>query len=89
MLKALGTGWRKGITWHDVEVCNQASGRPVIVLRGGAKEAARQLGIRRVHISISHCRSHAVAFAVAVGSIKRRETERRGRVGSPGEPLAA
>jgi holo-[acyl-carrier protein] synthase len=71
VLKALGTGWRQGITWHDVEVCTQPSGKPVIVLRGGAKEAARQLGITRVHISISHCRSHAVAFAVAVGDVEK------------------
>ena len=68
MLKALGTGWRRGITWHDVEVRNEPGGRPVIVLTGGAREVARQLGIAQVHISISHSRSHAVAFAVAVGN---------------------
>ena len=67
VLKALGTGWRRGISWHDVEVCNEPGGRPVIVLRGGAREVARELGITRVHISISHCRSHAIAYAVAVG----------------------
>jgi len=68
VLKALGTGWRRGITWHDVEVRNEAGGQPVIVLTGGAREVARQLGIALVHISISHSRSHAVAFAVAVGN---------------------
>ena len=74
VLKALGTGWRRGITWHDVEVCNEPGGRPVIVLRGGAREVARQLGIARVHISISHCRSHAVAFAVAAGNGRRGDS---------------
>jgi holo-[acyl-carrier protein] synthase len=67
VLKALGTGWRRGISWRDVEVQNEPGGRPTIALRGGAKEAADRLGIVEVLISISHCRSHATAFAVAVG----------------------
>lgn len=70
VLKALGTGWRRGISWRDVEVQNEAGGRPAIVLRGGAREAADQMGVREVLISISHCRSHATAFAVAVGELK-------------------
>jgi holo-[acyl-carrier protein] synthase len=78
VLKALGTGWRRGITWHDVEVCNEPGGRPVIVLRGGAREVARQLGIVQVQISISHCRSHAVAFAVAVGIARMPEKTDQG-----------
>lgn len=66
VLKTLGTGWAKGIAWTDIEVCNQLSGQPKIVLSGGAAEIARQLGITDVMISISHCRSHATAFAIAV-----------------------
>lgn len=68
VLKALGTGWRRGITWRDVEVRNEAGGKPIIILRGGAKEAADQAGIDEVLISISHCRTHATAYAVAVSS---------------------
>jgi len=67
VLKALGTGWRRGIGWHDVEIRNESEGRPVVVLRGGAKAAADQLGASQVLVAISHCRSHATAFAVAVG----------------------
>jgi holo-[acyl-carrier protein] synthase len=78
VLKALGTGWRRGISWHDVEVCNQPGGRPVIVLRGGAREVARQLGIQRVQISISHCRSYAVAFAVALGNARKAKRTAQG-----------
>jgi len=78
VLKALGTGWRRGIAWHDVEVCNEPGGRPVIVLRGGAREVARQLGIVQVQISISHCRSHAVAFAVALGIARMAEKTDQG-----------
>jgi len=66
VLKALGTGWAKGITWTDVEVRNEPGGQPRIVLGGGAREIADQLGIGDVLISISHCRTHATAFAIAL-----------------------
>jgi holo-[acyl-carrier protein] synthase len=67
ILKALGTGWRRGITWRDVEVCNDASGRPIVTVHGGVKEVVEQLGVTRLMVSISHCRTHATAHAVAVG----------------------
>jgi holo-[acyl-carrier protein] synthase len=67
ILKALGTGWRRGISWLDVEIRNEPGGKPIVALRGGAKDVVEQLGIREIQVSISHCRSHATAFAVAVG----------------------
>jgi holo-[acyl-carrier protein] synthase len=67
VLKALGTGWRRGISWRDVEVRNDPGGRPVINLTGGAREVADQLGVLEMHISLSHCRSHATAYALAEG----------------------
>lgn len=67
VLKAIGTGWRQGISWRDIEVLNEPGGRPTICLRGGAKEAAVRRGITEVLVSISHCRTHATAFAVALG----------------------
>lgn len=73
VLKALGTGWRQGISWRDVEVCNEAGGRPTIVLHGGAKQAAEELGADQVLISISHCRTHATAYALAVRSSRRKQ----------------
>lgn len=73
VLKALGTGWVRGISWRDVEICNEPGGRPVCVLCGGAKETADRLHIDEVLVSISHCRSHATAYAVAVG--KSRDGE--------------
>jgi holo-[acyl-carrier protein] synthase len=68
VLKALGTGWVRGISWRDVEVRTETSGKPTIVLRGGAREAAAHQGISDVLISISHCRTHATAYATAVGT---------------------
>jgi len=67
VLKALGTGWVRGITWRDVEVRNHSSGKPTIALGGGAREVCERLGIAEILISISHCRSHATATAIAVG----------------------
>jgi holo-[acyl-carrier protein] synthase len=67
VLKALGTGWRRGIRWRDIEVRNDPSGQPRVALRGGARDVFEESGIREMFISISHCRSHATAYAVAVG----------------------
>ncbi|MBN2291615.1 MAG: holo-ACP synthase [Pirellulales bacterium] len=68
VLKALGTGWRRGISWRDIEILNEPGGRPVVNIHGGARLVVEQLGITRMQVSISHCRTHATAFAVATGS---------------------
>lgn len=77
ILKALGTGWRKGISWRDIEVRNDSSGRPVVGLRGGARDIVEQRGIREMLVSISHCRSHATAYALALGAVADAEFESR------------
>ena len=66
VLKALGTGWSRGISWRDIEVHNQAGGKPIIRLGGGARDVCESLGVSSVLISISHCRSHATAYALAM-----------------------
>jgi len=76
VLKALGTGWRRGISWRDIEVRNQPSGQPVIALRGGARDVIEATGIQQMLISISHCRSHATAYALAVGQPREEESSR-------------
>jgi holo-[acyl-carrier protein] synthase len=65
VLKALGTGWAQGITWVDIEIRNDVAGKPTITLDGAAREIADELGIGEMLISISHCRSHATAYALA------------------------
>jgi holo-[acyl-carrier protein] synthase len=67
VLKALGTGWRRGISWRDVEVLNDSAGKPHVTLRGGAKEVADRLGIAVMLVTISHCHTHATATAIAAG----------------------
>ena len=68
VLKALGTGWARGISWRDVEVFSEKGGKPSIRLDGTAQEVSRRLGISSMLISISHCRSHATAYALALGN---------------------
>lgn len=62
--KALGTGWREGVRWLDVEVINQPSGKPELLLHGRAGELARALGVARTSISISHADRYAVVQVV-------------------------
>jgi holo-[acyl-carrier protein] synthase len=65
VLKALGCGFI-GVSWQDIEVV-KPEGAPVIVLWGKALEIAQSQGVSRVHISLSHSNSQAVAYAVAEG----------------------
>jgi holo-[acyl-carrier protein] synthase len=67
VLKALGTGWTRGVQWRDIEVRNDLGGKPKIALSGGAREMCERLGIGEMLISISHCRTHATAYALALG----------------------
>jgi holo-[acyl-carrier protein] synthase len=67
VLKALGTGWRRGISWRDIEIRNDRKGAPTVNLRAGARDVMEKAGIRQLHVSISHCRSFAVAHVVAEG----------------------
>jgi holo-[acyl-carrier protein] synthase len=71
ILKALGTGWRRGISWRDMEIRNEPGGKPTVAVRGGVKDVVEQLGISEILVTISHCRSHATATAIAVGKKKR------------------
>lgn len=66
ILKAIGTGWRRGISWRDMEVRNNEGGKPSVALRGGARDVVEQLGVGEILVTISHCRTHATAFAVAL-----------------------
>jgi holo-[acyl-carrier protein] synthase len=84
ILKAIGTGWRRGISWRDMEIRNDAGGKPVVTVRGGVKEVCEQLGVTKLLVTISHCRTHATAYAIAVGKDKeggRRKGEGGGEKG--------
>ncbi len=71
ILKCLGTGWRRGINWTDMEIVNHPDGQPLVALCGEAGDRAQQMGIGDILLSISHCRAYAVAFATAISSRPR------------------
>ena len=53
ILKALGTGWAKGVAWTDIEVHNEMGGRPRVRLAGGTRELCEQKRIAEILVSIS------------------------------------
>jgi holo-[acyl-carrier protein] synthase len=64
MLKALQTGWRGGISWHDVEIASYESGAPYLVLSGEVSELLVRSGASKVHLSLSHTTEHAIAQVI-------------------------
>jgi holo-[acyl-carrier protein] synthase len=72
ILKAMGTGRSRGIAWTHIEVRNGHDGRPTVLIGGAAREVARERGIGEILVSISHCRTYATAYAIAVGRPARQ-----------------
>lgn len=71
VMKLLGTGWRNGIAWTDVETVNDGHGRPGVVLRGEALRLAQQAGVGEMSVSITHAGGMAMASVVALKSETR------------------
>lgn len=63
-LKAVGRGWDSGLALPEIEVINQPDGRPVLRLSGQTGEKLANLGIRSVHLSLSHLKSTATAIVI-------------------------
>ena len=63
-MKALGTGWNRGVRWVDLEVVRELSGRPTIALAGEAAKIAAQLGVKRISLSITHTEAQALAQVI-------------------------
>jgi len=63
-MKALGTGWRRGVRWLDIEVMRLPNGKPTLQLRGRAKEFAGHLEIKNISLSITHSRNSALAEVI-------------------------
>jgi len=62
--KAIGTGWRNGIRWGDVEVVNDELGKPNFNLQRKAKEVVETMNVSTIHISISHTKNIATANVI-------------------------
>jgi holo-[acyl-carrier protein] synthase len=63
-LKALQTGWRGKITWHDIEVQSDEAGAPSLRLKDEAGALFEKMGANRIHLSMSHTTEHAVAQVI-------------------------
>lgn len=64
LFKALGKGLSEGMTWTDVMVQNDETGKPHLVLKRKAKEIADKMGVATIHVSLSHTDECAIAVVI-------------------------
>ena len=63
-LKALKTGWRGRITWHDIEIVSNETGVPSLEIRGEAQKILENLGANQIHLTLSHTTEYAIAQVI-------------------------
>jgi holo-[acyl-carrier protein] synthase len=63
-MKAIGTGWRRGVRWQDFEVSNLRSGKPMLLLHGVAAEFAAKLGVKNISLSLTHTAQYGMAHVI-------------------------
>ena len=62
--KALGTGWRNGLSFKDVEIINDESGKPIVELYGKAREIANENKFTNIQVSLSHLKNIVNAVVI-------------------------
>lgn len=73
LMKLIGTGWRNGVAWTDMEIVNDTLGRPQVNLYGKVKEIARDMGVEQISLSITHTANLAIASAVTLADSHENE----------------
>jgi len=63
-MKAIGTGWRQGVAWKDIEVGREPGGRPTVIFTGKVKQHAERLGAKRASLSLTHTADTAMAQVI-------------------------
>ncbi|MBZ5644682.1 MAG: holo-ACP synthase [Acidobacteriia bacterium] len=63
-MKALGTGWARGVRWVDIEVVREPSGKPTLKLSGASQEIAHGLGVKHIALTITHTGNTALAQVI-------------------------
>ena len=63
-MKAIGTGWSRGVRWRDIEVCRMPGGRPTLAFHNKAAEFAARLGTKQVALSLTHTEQYAIAQVI-------------------------
>ena len=66
--KALGTGIGRGVTWKEIEVQRKPGYAPTLVLSGRAAAHAAELGVQRIHLSLTHTATLAMATVLMEGA---------------------
>lgn len=66
VMKLIGTGWRDGIAWTDIEVTNNGLGQPEVNITGRVRRIADEKHIEQITLSITHTSNFAIASAVAL-----------------------
>lgn len=66
-MKAIGTGWRRGVRWQDFEVTNLPTGQPTLQFHGAAASFAHAMGVRHVALSLTHTALQAMAVVILEG----------------------
>lgn len=66
--KALGTGWRDGMAFNEVEVVNDEIGKPTLNIIGATAEIIKKKNITSIHVSLSHVKDTAIAMIVIEGA---------------------
>ncbi len=65
IVKALGTGIRKAVSWTDIEILNDSQGKPQVYL---SPEVRTHFSDPVIHISISHSKKYATSVAIVENS---------------------
>ena len=63
-MKALGTGWARGVRWVDIEVVREPGGKPTLKLSGASREIAGRLGVKNIALTITHAGNTALAMVI-------------------------
>ncbi|HXK02165.1 MAG TPA: holo-[acyl-carrier-protein] synthase [Verrucomicrobiae bacterium] len=63
-MKAIGTGWKRGVRWQDFEVANLPTGKPTLRLHGVAAQVALRLGVKNISLAMTHTAELGMAHVI-------------------------
>ena len=64
LMKAIGNGIRQGVWFTQIEVLNHENGQPYVRVSGEAESRLRELGVLKIHVSLTHTKSAAAAVII-------------------------